>query len=173
MLVDTGTVGPATIATRTKDKRRAMSIDPSISGSGPIGAIVATGGGSGAADVADRFRALGQHVVAQVAGSFGLIPLAAPGQGDVYGLRAMADGIGSAFGGSAADTGALTRAIEDFAGAIATDMAAYADGRTLDLVDGALAASTLSTAGDIPAIIDGLDQARTALEGARPTSSPA
>lgn len=152
-----------------------MTIDPSISGASPIGAITATGAGQASgAGIADGLRALAGHVVAQVAGSFGLLPLTAPGQGDVYGLRAMADGIGAALGGeSAADMGALTRAIEDFAGAVATDMAAYADGRTLDLVDGAIGASTLSSAGDIPAVIDGLDQARTALEGARPTSSPA
>lgn len=146
-----------------------MTIDPGISGTSSIGAIAATGAGeAGGASMADGIRGLAGDVVAQVAGSFGLIPLAAPGQGDVYGLRAVADGIGAALGGgSAADLGALTRAIEDFAGAVATDMAAYADGRTLDLVDGAIGASTLSSAGDINAVIDGLDQARVALDGAR------
>lgn len=151
-----------------------MTIDPGISGASPIGAISATGAGEASgADIADGVRTLAGHVVAQVAGSFGLVPLTAPGQGDIYGLRAAADGIGAALGGgSAADLGALARAIEDFAGAVATDMAAYADGRTLDLVDGAIGVSTLFSASDIPAVIDGLDQARVALDGARPTSSP-
>lgn len=151
-----------------------MTIDPSISGSSPIGAIGALGGGAAHTGVADDFRALATQVVGQIAGSFGLTPANVSGQGDVYGLTALADGIGAAFGGgSAADMGALTRAIEDFAGAVATDMAAYADGRTLDLANGAIDASTLSTVGDIAGVIDGLDQARTALEGARPTASPA
>lgn len=151
-----------------------MTIDPRISGSNPIGAIGMDASETKGAGIADGVRTLAGHVVSQVASSFGLIPLTAPGQGDVYGLRAMADAIGATLGGgSAADMGALIRAIEDFAGTVATDMAAYADGRTLDLVDGAIGASTLSTAGDIPAVIDGLDQARTALEGARPTASPA
>ena len=71
-----------------------MTIDPSISGASPIGAIGATGAGDpSGAGVADGVRTLAGHVVAQVAGSFGLLPLNAPGQGDVYGLRAMADGI--------------------------------------------------------------------------------
>ena len=82
-------------------------------------------------------------------------------------LSAMA-GITDQLVGSAADAGALTRAVEDFASAVATDMAAYADGRTLDLADSAIGASTLGSASDIAGIIDGLDQARVALEGARP-----
>jgi hypothetical protein len=151
-----------------------MTIDPSISGSSPISALGGAGGDAPGAGLVDGFRALGTDIVAQVAGSFGLIPISAPGQGDVYGLRALADQVGAAFGeSSAADLGALSRAIEDFAGAIAADMAAYADGRTLDLLDGALAASPLSTAADLGGVIDALDQARASLEAARPTSSPA
>ncbi len=151
-----------------------MTIDSSISGTGPISAIGAAAGETAGAGLTEGIRGLASSVVARVADSFGLIPVRAPGQGDVYGLRALADGIGAALGGgSAADMGALTRAIEDFAGAVATDMAAYADGRTLDLVEGAIGASTLSTAGDIAGVIDGLEQARVALDGARPTSPPA
>ncbi|MCI4592632.1 hypothetical protein MOK15_21480 [Sphingobium sp. BYY-5] len=156
-----------------------MTIDPSISGtgisgSGPIGALGGASGDTPGAGLVDGFRALGTDIVAQVAGSFGLLPVSAPGQGDIYGLRVIADQVGAAFGeNSAANLGALTRAIEDFAGAIATDMAAFADGRTLDLVDGALAVSPLSTAADLGGVIDALDQARTSLEAARSTPSPA
>ncbi|WP_311267678.1 hypothetical protein [Sphingobium sp. WCS2017Hpa-17] len=144
-----------------------MTIDPSISSAGPIGAISAVGEGARGASPVDAIRAVATNVVSGVAASFGLLPVTASGQGDVYGLRAASDALGEALGGSAADQGALTRAVEDFASVVATDMTAYADGRTLTLVDGALAASTLATAGDIAGIIDGLDQARVALEGAR------
>lgn len=144
-----------------------MTIDPSISSAGPIGAIAAAGDGARGAGPIDAIRAIATNIVSGIAASFGLLPVNAPGQGDVYGLRSASDTLGTALGGSAADQGALTRAVEDFASAVATDMAAYADGRTLTLVDGALAASTLANAGDIAGIIDGLDQARVALEGAR------
>lgn len=145
-----------------------MTIDPNISSASAIGALGATGGPAASAGPVDQVRALASQVVGQIAGSFGLLPISAPGQGDVYGLRALADQMSANFGGSAADAGALTRAVEDFASAVATDMAAYADGRTLDLAVSAIGASTLGSASDIAGIIDGLDQARVALEGARP-----
>jgi hypothetical protein len=145
-----------------------MTIDPNISSASAIGALGQTGGASAGVGPVDQVRALASQIVGQIAGNFGLLPISAPGQGDVYGLRALADQISASFGGSAADAGALTRAVEDFASAVATDMAAYDDGRTLDLADSAIGASTLGSASDIAGIIDGLDQARVALEGARP-----
>jgi len=69
---------------------------------------------------------------------------------------------------SASAIGALGATGGPAASAVATDMAAYADGRTLDLADSVIGASTLGSASDIVGIIDGLDQARVALEGARP-----
>ncbi len=145
-----------------------MTIDPSINGPAHIGAIGGIGGGSSGPDLAADIRSLGLDIVGQVAGSFGLAPGSAPGQGDIYGLGGLADRIGAQFGGSnAADIGALTRELEEFASAIASDMAAYADGRTLDHLDGAVAASPLSTATDIGGVIDALAQARTHFDTAR------
>ena len=147
-----------------------MSIDP-IS-AGPIGPVSAIGAspdaGSGLADV---LRGLAGEVVGQVAGALRLIdgaPLGSPlGQGDIHGIARLADGIASRFpDASAADTGGLTRALEDFAGAVATDIAAFADGRTLDLAGDALAAS-LPQADGIAGAIRGIEQATTMLDAAR------
>lgn len=145
-----------------------MTIDPSINGPAHIGAIGGIGGGSSGPDLAADIRSLGLDIVGQVAGSFGLVTTSTPGQGDIYGLNQLADRIGAQFGDSnAADIGALTRALEDFAGAIASDMAAYADGRTLDHLDGAIEASPLSTATGIGGVIDALGEARTHFDTAR------
>ena len=64
-----------------------MTIDPNISSASAIGALGATGGPAASAGPADQVRALASQVVGQIAGSFGLLPISAPGQGDVSGLR--------------------------------------------------------------------------------------
>jgi hypothetical protein len=148
-----------------------MTIDPTSST--PIGAIGPVYGGSGSAEIARRFDDLSTVIIGHVAASFGLLPAAA-GHGDIYGLRALADSIDQTFGnGSAAEVGALTRAIEEFAGAVAADMAAFADGRTLDFAQQAVSISGLSAAGDLAGVIDALNVARRAMDGARQQPDPA
>lgn len=152
-----------------------MTIDPTIGSSSAIGALSASGaGGGGSIGLDAAIRTLAADVVGQVAGSLGLTGGALPGQGDIYGLGTLADGIAGAFGdSSAASIGALTRALEDFSGAVATDMAAHADGRTLDIVESALSADPFPGAGDVAGIIHGLDQATAAIDAARQISPPA
>jgi len=147
-----------------------MSIDPPFStGSvGPISGVGAAQGG-GPGGLQESLRSLALDVVGQIADALQLTGSATPqGQGDIYGIAALADGIASAFpDSSAADAGALTRALEDFASAVATDMAAYADGRTLDLAGDALAAAPLSDASGITDAIRGIEQATAQLDAAR------
>ncbi|WP_336970697.1 hypothetical protein [Sphingobium aromaticiconvertens] len=151
-----------------------MSIDPTF-GASPVGALAGAGQSGGATgSIADAVRALAGDVVGQVAGNLGLIDRAPLGQGDIYHIAPLADGIAVSLGdSSAASIGALTRALEDFAGAVASDMAAYADGKTLELADAALRTETLSQAGDVAGVIQGLDRAIDAFDSARTSSPPA
>lgn len=148
-----------------------MTIDPTIGSSGAIGALSGIGqAASGASGIDGAVRSLATDIVGRIAGQLGLGgDAAAPlGHGDIYGLGALAEGIGQSLGDASAPAiGALTRSLEDFAGAVAADMAAHADGRTLDTVDAALGANPFAGASDVSGVIRGLDEATAGLSAAR------
>jgi hypothetical protein len=147
-----------------------MTIEPTRST--PVGSIgasapVATG------DAARLLHGLTTSVIGGIAASFGIGP-AAPGQGDIYGLGQLGDAIVQTFGGgTAAEAGALARALEEYAGAVAADMAAHADGRTLEFAEAALSDAGVARAGDIGGFIDALSAARRNMDGARRQTGPA
>lgn len=148
-----------------------MSIDPTFRSSSSaigIGALSSLNGGGRGGEVEGAVRSLASTVVGQVAASLGTAGAGPVGQGDIYGIGPLAEGIGTALGATnATQVGDLTRALEGFAGAVAADMAARADGRTLDRIDQALADAPLSGAGGVDGVIHGLSQATTAIETAR------
>lgn len=115
-----------------------MTIDSSnpIGSASPIGS--AEIGATGASPATDAARAIGLSVVSRVLGEFGLGDAPTAG-GDVYGLGELTEAIAAQLpAGDSTSQGALARAVEAFAGAVAEDVAARADGLTLDRIDRAL-----------------------------------
>lgn len=152
-----------------------MTIEPTRST--PVGAIGAPAPAA-TGDAARLLHGLTTSVIGGIAASFGIGP-AGPGQsdihqGDIHGIGQLGDAIVQIFGGgTAAEAGALARALEEYAGAVAADMAAHADGRTLDLAEAALSDAGLAEAGDIGGFIDALSAARRNMDGARQQTGPA
>nr|WP_165388287.1 hypothetical protein [Sphingomonas populi] len=144
-----------------------MTIDP-IS-SPQISALGRAGDSGGAAVAGESARSIAVAVVGHIAGQLLLAP-ARPGNiAEKYGVRALADTVAAAFpNGNPAAVGALHRAMESFAGAVAADMAAFADGRTLDRVDSAIADfAAPENAHDIEAVRAAFERAAAAITDAR------
>lgn len=146
-----------------------MTIDSSnsISGAGPI--RPADTAGQGVSPAADAARSIGLAVVARVLGEFGLgsgvQPLAS---GDVYGLGALTDDIAAQLpAGESTSLGALQRAVEAFAGAVAADVAALADGLTLDRIDTVVSELPQPAQINASSVADLLEQAAARLGGGR------
>ncbi|WP_404334998.1 hypothetical protein AB2M62_14950 [Sphingomonas sp. MMS12-HWE2-04] len=93
-----------------------------------------------AALAGDTARNVAVSVVGRIASELALAPPRPGNVAENYGVRGLADAIGARFpDATPTQLGDLSRSLEDFAGAVATDMAAYADGATLDRVDAAIA----------------------------------
>lgn len=126
-----------------------MTINPLSSASGTLSSLSGVSPTVGAVAAAGaRSLALG---VASEVGGYLLAPLSGPvvtGRGappltsspSVYGIEALAEAIGQATGASPLDVVGLERALGELATAVAVDVAALADGRTLDRLDAALSA---------------------------------
>ena len=135
---------------------------------GPMAPVDRFGGEGGRpAQVAEASaRQVAVAVVGRIAAELSLTGAAPDGPVD-YGLAPLADSIGAAFNAGPAAAGDLARAIEELAGAIAADMAALADGRTLDRVDAAVADAVAATPDDgIEAVTFILDQAAAKIASA-------
>lgn len=144
-----------------------MTIDSStnIGGAGPIRP---TGAPAEAASPAiDAVRAISLSVVSRIAAEFGLGDAARPpAGGDIYGLRVLSDGIASQLPASGSTSlGALQRAVEAFAGAVAEDVAALADGFTLERVDRILGDLPQPGLQDLGSVTAFLEQAAARLGG--------
>jgi len=144
-----------------------MTIDSSnsIGGAGPIRPADFQADASGPA--AGAARAIGLAVAGRVLGEFGLGGTPQPGAGgDVYGLGALTDNIAAQLpAGDSTSLGALSRAVEAFAGAIAEDVAALVDGLTLDRLDAVLADLPQPSVPDLASVTDFLEQAAVRLGG--------
>ncbi|WP_066477009.1 MULTISPECIES: hypothetical protein [unclassified Sphingomonas] len=130
-------------------------------GSGPVAPI--GGGASPAVPLADEARALATSVVAGVTGALGLDARGTMAA-RAYPVRETADAIATRFGATPAQAGEIERTVERLAGAIAADMAARADGRTLDRIDDALVGSDVPASAD--AVIAFLERAAEHIETA-------
>lgn len=110
--------------------------------SGPLGPIDRSGGGAVTPLILGEAsaRAVAMAVVARIAGELGITRNDTPIGSDPYRLHQIGAAVVGHFPSSpAASAGELQRAIEEIAAAISADMAARADGGTLDRVDRALA----------------------------------
>ena len=131
-----------------------MTINPLSSASGTLSSLSGVSPTVGAVAAAGaRSLALG---VASEVGGYLLAPLSGPvvtGRGAppltsspltsspaAYGIEALAEAIGQATGASPLDVVGLERALGELAAAVAVDVAALADGRTLDRLDAAQSA---------------------------------
>lgn len=144
-----------------------MTIDSSnpIGSAGPIGS--AEIGVTGASLAVDAAHAIGLSVVSRVLGEFGLGDVAPAAGGDIYGLGGLTDAITAQLpAGDSTSQGALARAIEAFAGAVAEDVAARADGLTLDRIDRVLGESAQPALPDLASVTDFLELAASRLAGA-------
>jgi hypothetical protein len=133
----------------------------------PIGGA-RDGGTSALVDV--NARTVASTVVGRIASELALAhsdgPLTGAG-GDLYGLGALADAIGGQLGATPTETGELQRALESFAGAVAADLTAMADGRTFERVDAALGQLSIDEAGGVGAVTQSLETAAAAIAEAR------
>lgn len=136
---------------------------------GPLAPVDRFGGegGSSAAIATGSAKAVAVAVVGRIAAELKLTGEAPRGNAD-YGLAPLADTISAHYGASPAAAGDLARAIEGLAGAIAADMAALADGRTLDRVDAAVADAASATPGEgVGAVTEILERAADGIAAAR------
>jgi hypothetical protein len=86
-------------------------------------------------------RAVAFAVTSRIGAEFGMGSNLQPGAADSpYPLAELADRLGGALGATPLETVELEQALGELAAAVASDMAALADGRTLDRLDTALAA---------------------------------
>lgn len=145
-----------------------MTIDSSnpIGGAGPIRPADLQPESAGPA--ADAARAIGLSVVSRVLAEFGIGDTAASGAGgDVYGLGAITDTIAAQLpAGDSTSQGGLARAVEAFAGAVAEDVAARADGLTLDRIDTIMGELPQPALPDLASVTDFLEQAAALLGAA-------
>ena len=127
-----------------------------------------SGEGGRATEVAHASaRQVAVAVVGRIAAELSLTGEAPDGPVD-YGLAPLADSVGAVFGAGPTASGDLARAMEELAGAIASDMAALADGRTLDRVDAAVAEASAAALGDgVEAVTFILDHAAARIADAR------
>lgn len=113
----------------------AASIGSSSIGSASIGSAPTPGHAAGLAA-----RAAAVTVVGQLAGHFMDAATQWPsGESRPYALAEIAEALGARLGASPLETMELEGALATLAGSLAADMAALADGRTLDRLDAALA----------------------------------
>lgn len=104
----------------------------------------ASGAGSAAGSALAGVRALAVQVLGPITGEFlsgGREPAPAAAS-----LRDLSAALAEALGASPVETVELERAVETLAGALAADLAALADGRTLDRLDAATAAAAADPA---------------------------
>lgn len=124
-------------------------------------------GGRGAEIAHASARQVALAVVGRIAAELALTGTPPEGAVD-YGLAPLADAVGAQFGAGPAASGDLARAMEELAGAIAADMAALADGRTLDRVDAGVADAVAKAPGDgLEAVTFILDHAAAHIGAAR------
>lgn len=141
-----------------------MTIDPAhfVSAAGPIGQASLQSEGAGCAHSAAT--AIGLVVVSRVLGEFGIGTPASATSGDVYGLSELTDAIAAQLPtGDSTSQGALARAVETLAGAVAEDLAARADGLTLDRIDRVLAQLPQPERLDLASVTDFLEAAAARL----------
>lgn len=140
-----------------------MTIDPiSLGSANPVDRLSGLAG-SPAALAETSARAIAETVIGRIASELQL----APQGGGSHDLGAITDAVAAQFPNSpAASVGELARAVEDLASALAVDMAALADGRTLDRLDAALADAAPGGAHGLPSVTQLLEQAATSINAA-------
>lgn len=132
---------------------------------GPVESL----GGAGRADVSPASTAQGiaQSVAGRILSEFGVGGTQPAGGSDVYRLGDLADHLGRELGATPSEVGELTRAIDSLAGALAEDLVALADGRTLDRLDAALASTNTAGPADASTFIRVLEGAAAAIAESR------
>lgn len=113
-------------------------------------------------------QGIAQTVAERILSELGVGGDARPtGAPDAYRLGDLANRVGLELGATPSEAGELTRAIEALAGALAEDLVALADGRTLDRLDTALASTAGEGPADVSAFIRVLEGAAAAIAESR------
>lgn len=103
-------------------------------------------------------RLVASEVAGRLAGEF----LQGPDRSDApqqYEIGRLADALGQAISATALESVELESAMQDLAGAIAADIGAFADGRTLDRLEAAIGLATEGGAPSTPAnVIQSIEQ---------------
>lgn len=143
-----------------------MTIDRITSAATALTSLASSAQGAGQVATAGA-RSIALEVAGRLAGEFLRSPDASqPPQR--YEIGRLADALGEAILATALETVELENAMQDLAGAIAADLTAFADGRTLDRLDAAVGEIADHDAPATPAnVIQSIERIAAAVAAAR------